>query len=89
MSKIAKTLAKDLEAYSAVMQSSVLSVNEIRTLEQRWRDAYSKCNQPMAILGEGVTITPLPTNRIKCEYCGRPNDPVREMCASCGAPLQN
>jgi len=78
-----------IDIYIKATQSGIFTVNEVRAMEQRWREAYSKCDQPMAILGEGATITPLPTNRIKCEYCGRPNDPVREMCASCGAPLQN
>jgi uncharacterized OB-fold protein len=26
-------------------------------------------------------------NMIKCEYCGRRNDPASEFCGGCGAPL--
>ena len=27
------------------------------------------------------------SNKVTCEYCNRPNDPLREECRSCGAPL--
>ena len=81
-----------IDIYIKAMQSNVLSVNEARKrfglTEITKTDGYVR---PMMILGEEgqELIVPRSTNRIKCEYCGRPNDPVREMCASCGAPLQN